>query len=211
MLHDRKVVGDEQVRQAVLVLQIFKHIDDLCLNGNIQRRDGLVADDKLRVHSQSAGDADALALAAGEFVRIAVGMLGVQAHTLQHFNNALPAVRLGGRKLVDVDGLAHDVAHRHAGVQAGIGVLEHDLHLAAVRQHVHGRLFAEFRLAAFVQHRGSVLVVQRHISAVKQRFAVIEDTAFRRLVQAQQRAARGGFSAAGFAHQPQCLALVDGE
>ena len=88
---------------------------------------------------------------------------------------------------MDVDGLAHDVAHRHAGVQAGIGVLEHDLHLAAVRQHVHGRLFAEFRLAAFVQHRGSVLVVQRHISAVKQRFAVIEDTAFRRLVQAQQR------------------------
>ena len=46
-------------------------------------RDALVGDDELRVHDESAGDADALALAAGELVRVAVGVLTVQADALE--------------------------------------------------------------------------------------------------------------------------------
>ena len=53
-----------------LVLQIHQQIDDLRLNRHIQRGHRFVADDQLRIERQRARDADALALAAGEFVRI---------------------------------------------------------------------------------------------------------------------------------------------
>ena len=48
-----------------------EQIDDLRLDRDVERRDRLVADDQLRLAGQRAGDADALALAAGELVRIA--------------------------------------------------------------------------------------------------------------------------------------------
>ena len=67
-----KVMGDKEIGQAQLLLQILKHIHNLRLNGNVQCGDRLVTDDKLRVHSQGARDADSLALAAGKLVRIAV-------------------------------------------------------------------------------------------------------------------------------------------
>ena len=67
--HDRQVVGDEQVRQAELALQVLEQVDDLRLDRHVERRHRLVADDQLRVQAERPGDADALALAAGELVR----------------------------------------------------------------------------------------------------------------------------------------------
>ncbi len=69
-------MGDEKVRQFELLLQIFQQVDDLCLNRNVERRDRLVADDETGFDRQGAGDADALALAARELVRIAIGVVG---------------------------------------------------------------------------------------------------------------------------------------
>ena len=43
---------------------------------------------ELRIARERAGDADALALAAGELVRIALGMLRQQSHLLQQFLHA---------------------------------------------------------------------------------------------------------------------------
>ena len=59
-------------RQAEAVLQILEQVDDLRLDRHVERRDRLVADDELRLAGERPGDADALALAAGELVRIAV-------------------------------------------------------------------------------------------------------------------------------------------
>ena len=69
VLHDREVVGDEEVGQAELALEVLEQVDDLRLDGDVERGDRLVADDELRVQRQGSGDADALALAAGELVR----------------------------------------------------------------------------------------------------------------------------------------------
>jgi len=63
-----QVVGDEQIGQTQLVLQVLQQVDDPGLDGDIQGRDRLVADDKLWIGGQSAGDADALPLPAGELV-----------------------------------------------------------------------------------------------------------------------------------------------
>ena len=79
VLDDRQVVADEQQRQAELVLQIDQQVDDLRLHRNVQRRHRLVADDQVGAGRQRARDADALALAAGEFVRIAADRVARQA------------------------------------------------------------------------------------------------------------------------------------
>ena len=69
MFDDAQVVGDEQISQMHLLLQLLQQIDDLRLNRNIEGRHRLIADDKLGTDRQGAGDADALALAAAEFMR----------------------------------------------------------------------------------------------------------------------------------------------
>ena len=73
MAHHREVVADEEVGEPELLLQVLEQVDDLRLDRDVERGDRLVADDELRVERQRPGDADALALAAGELVRVAVG------------------------------------------------------------------------------------------------------------------------------------------
>ena len=90
------------------------------------RKDGL--------HGQRAGDADALALAAGELVRVAPGMGGRQAHALQQVGDAFPALGAPG-EVVDVQGLADDLTHGHARVEARERILEDDLHAPPVLAH----------------------------------------------------------------------------
>ena len=75
---DGDVVRDEQVREPFILLQVLEHIDDLRLDGDVQRGDGFVADDELRFHSQRSRDADALLLAAGELMRETVGVFRIQ-------------------------------------------------------------------------------------------------------------------------------------
>ena len=60
--HDREVVGDEQVRQVVLFLEVKQEIENLCLDRHVECRHGLVAHDEVGVEGHGAGDADALAL-----------------------------------------------------------------------------------------------------------------------------------------------------
>ena len=72
-------MGDEQIGQTELLLQILEQVDDLRLDRNVERRDRLVAHDELRIDRQRARDADALALSARKFVRVAVGVVGLQA------------------------------------------------------------------------------------------------------------------------------------
>ena len=70
MLDHRQVVGDEEIGEVKLVLQLLEQVDDLCLDRHVQRRDGLVAHDERRIHRQCARDADPLSLAARELVRV---------------------------------------------------------------------------------------------------------------------------------------------
>ena len=70
--HDGKVVGDEQVREAELLLQICKQLQDLRLHQHVKSRDGLVKHHHIRLERKRAGDRDALTLAAGELVGVAV-------------------------------------------------------------------------------------------------------------------------------------------
>ncbi|GAA3220022.1 hypothetical protein GCM10020256_25600 [Streptomyces thermocoprophilus] len=89
MPHDSQVVGDEQERDAEFLLHLLKQVDDLRLDGHVQRGDRLVGDDQLRLQREGAGDADALTLTAGELVREPVVVLGVEADQLQQLADLL--------------------------------------------------------------------------------------------------------------------------
>ena len=85
----------------------------------------------LGLQRQRAGDADALALAAGELGREAVVVLGVEADELHQLLDPLLALGAAG-DAVDGERVADDRADPAARVERAVGVLEDHLHLAAV-------------------------------------------------------------------------------
>ena len=68
----RKIVRDEEIGEMPLALQPLHQIENLRLDRHVERRDRFVGDDEVGIGGERAGDADALLLAAGELVRIAV-------------------------------------------------------------------------------------------------------------------------------------------
>src|SRR5438552_11236684 len=98
MLHHRQVVGDEQVGQPELLLQLFQQVEHLRLDGHVQRGDGFIANDQLGVDCQCPGDADALPLPSGKLVRIAIHMVRRETDDLEQLLHppylSLPWARL---------------------------------------------------------------------------------------------------------------------
>ena len=128
---DADIVRDEQIGQIFLLLQIQQQIDDLRLDGDIKRGDRLIADDKFRVQDQRAGNSDPLALTTGEFVRVAVVMLRLQADL---FNDIQRHIHPVGAVPHVLDGqhLCQNLADIFSGIQRGIGVLKDHLQLRPV-------------------------------------------------------------------------------
>ena len=69
---DRKVVRDEEQGEPEFGLEVGEEIENLCLDGYVQRRHRLIADHEFRFEHEGSRDAYTLSLAAREFVRIAV-------------------------------------------------------------------------------------------------------------------------------------------
>ena len=89
-----EVVADEEVGQAQPVLQVAHQVEDLRLHGDVERRGRLVADDEVGLGRQRAGDGDALALAAGELVRVLRAVGGVEADEPQQLADAVRGLAL---------------------------------------------------------------------------------------------------------------------
>ena len=68
--HDAHVVGDDDDRHAEFVAQVHHQVEDLRLDGDVERGRGFVGDQQARPAGQRDGQHDALALAAGQLVRI---------------------------------------------------------------------------------------------------------------------------------------------
>ena len=76
VLYHTQIMGDEDQRDAQLLLQVHEQVDDLGLDGYVQRGNGFIGHDELRMDGQGAGDADALTLPAAEFVGKTVDVIG---------------------------------------------------------------------------------------------------------------------------------------
>ncbi len=184
VLDDREIVADEQQREAELALQILQQIDDLRLDRNVERGNRLVAHDQLGFGRERARNADALTLAAGEFVGPAVQRLARQAHGVHQRCDANLEILRGFGEAEIADRLGQDVAHAHARVEARERILEHHLHAAA-----------------HLAHRARRSVVDT--------LAVEDDLARSNLEQPQNGAADRRLAAAGLADQRQRLAARD--
>src|SRR5690606_38941853 len=180
-----QIVADEQIGKAVLLAQVHEQVDDLRLDGYVQRGHGLVAHQELGFDHQRAGNADALALAAGNLVWKTVAVFAVQAHFGQGAVNARRYLG-GGRQVVHLERFAQDLPQALARIERGLRVLEDHLHAQRVGQAL-----------------GAAQVLDGP--------ALIQQFAFGLAVQAGHDAAQRRLAAAGFSHQAQHFAGLHGQ
>ena len=123
--HHAHVVGDEDDGGAGLLLQVAHQLQDLRLDGAVERGGRLVGDQDLGIARHRHRDHDALAHAAGQLVRILLHpppRLG-DAHRIQHRDGALLGLR-PAEALVAAQAFDHLRADRQHGIEAGHRLLE---------------------------------------------------------------------------------------
>ena len=111
-------------------LQVAEEVEHGRLDGDVERRHRLVGDQETRRHAQRTGEADPLALAPGELVRVAVPELLAQPDRVEQLRHARFQLRAAG-DAVEPDRLADDLATGHARVERGVRILEDDVHATA--------------------------------------------------------------------------------
>src|SRR6185437_11120565 len=116
---DRQIVTDEDHRHSRIRLELDDQIDDLRLDRDVERTHRFITDDELRLDHHRARDSDALVLAAGKFVRIAVDPARLETDLIHDVADA----RLDGvaRKVPfqRLERFRNRLADRHAWIQAG--------------------------------------------------------------------------------------------
>src|SRR5581483_9722866 len=114
--HHGKIVSDEHVRQSEVVLKIVEQVDHLGLDGDIERRYGLVEHDQLGIDRQRSSNSDPLALSTGELVREAVYVLGIQSYAAQQLPHSIfhPIALVAA---VQADRGAHDLPDSLARIE----------------------------------------------------------------------------------------------
>src|SRR2546429_8672632 len=101
-----------------------------CALTETSSRDRLVGNDQPGPERKRAGDADALALTAGELVRKARRQVCRQPDTNQQIGNLVARLR-GGSEPVGIERRGNRRADRHARIEARERILEDDLHALA--------------------------------------------------------------------------------
>ncbi|KAG0746595.1 hypothetical protein G6F24_015688 [Rhizopus arrhizus] len=121
---DAQVVRDQHDGRAQAGLDVAQQVQDLRLDGDVQRGGGLVGDQYLGLARQRHGDHGALTHAAGQLIGIfAHAARGVRdLHQLQQLLGLRQGVA-ARQPLVQHERFADLLAHRDHGVQGGHGLL----------------------------------------------------------------------------------------
>ena len=127
--HDREVVRDEEVGDALVGLQLAQQLDDARLHRDVERGEDLVAQHQPRPRRERPCDRDALSLAARELVREAGREGGVEPDVLERLLDAGAAL-LAVQTEEQLERTPHDLMHALARVERRVRVLEDELDLA---------------------------------------------------------------------------------
>jgi hypothetical protein len=182
--YDWQAVGDKNVGKSEFALEFLQQEKDLRADGDVESGNRFVGDDELGLEDQRARDADALALATGKFVGIALhGFLG-EADAAKNCGGARKALLCVESWFMNGKRFGNDFADAHARVQRGVGILEDHLRLPARG--------AQFR------------------SAEREQVAPFElDFATVRLGEPEEHARESSLAAAAFADDSEGLAARD--
>src|SRR5471030_1886362 len=142
---DTEIMRDEQHGEVQPHTDLVEQLQHLLLHRYVERGDRLVGDQQLGLHGERAGDADALALAARELVRVAVERIGIEPYGLHQFFRA--DERFAALQAEIHRPLDDRLADRDARIHRAVGILEDDLHAAAVRPQLPGRHGGDLGLA----------------------------------------------------------------
>jgi hypothetical protein len=183
---DRKTMGDQEISEMEFLLELLKKQEDLGADGDIESGDGFIGNDERGAKNQGAGDANALALSAGEFVRIAVHGIVRQANAAEELCNPGEAIVTRELWLVNRQRFGDDFADAHSRVQRSERILEDHLHLATLR-------------------------AQGFSGEVQEVVAFEKNCAVIGLDEAEKHASEGSFAAAAFAHDGKGFAGLDKE
>ncbi len=132
---DAEIVSDEHHRHVAATLQVSDQLQDLRLRRDVQRRRRFVGDQHGRLQRQRHGDHHALALAAGQLMRIgAHRTLGIRqadlAQQLERFLLSLPR----RQEIMRLEHLGDLVADPHHRVQRRHRLLKHHGDVAAAQR-----------------------------------------------------------------------------
>src|SRR3546814_12977266 len=111
-------------------MRISDWSSDVCSSDLVQCRGGFVADKEAGARGQRAGDADALALAAGKLVGKTAQRLMAQADIIEQITHYRAGLLFVFRPFLKADGLGHDIQNAQWRIESRDRVLEHHLHLA---------------------------------------------------------------------------------
>ena len=131
-----EVVRDEDVGQPELVLEVEQQVEHLRLDRLVERRHRFVEDQKPRVEREPARDVDALALTAGDFVRIAPGEARQARDPTRRSRSCARSTACLWRHAVHARTERDGVLHGQARIERGVAVLEDHLDLPAERREV---------------------------------------------------------------------------
>ena len=187
-----QVVGDVDVRQPELLLEVEHQLEDLGPDAHVEHGDRLVGDEHLRVQDDRPRDDGALLLTAGQ-VRGVLREEPLDRGEPDALQGGLDldAERLAGGDLVDHQRVADRLLDGHRRVERGVRVLEDHLEVGAQPAQLGAAHLGDASLAAVLR--------------------VVGDPAVRRRHQPEQRAAERGLAAAGLADQAEHLAALEGD
>ena len=99
--------------------QVLEKIDNLGLNGHIQRGHRLIGHQKSRFHGQGTGNGHPLPLASRQLARIFIQEIRINAYIMKLKFRLRPKTPSGRSPVMDTHGLRHNIRHLHPLIQAG--------------------------------------------------------------------------------------------
>src|SRR5580704_1039571 len=130
---DRQVVADKGDRQMHLAAQLLEKPQNLCLRGDVEAGDDLVGEHEVRPQRHGTGDADTLALSAGELVGIAIDGDAREPDTIEHVVDQIERGAARPRKPMQKDRLDQDAANGVPRIERRHRILKDHLHAPPIR------------------------------------------------------------------------------
>src|SRR4029078_7123989 len=115
-------MGDEEIGDIGLILQLQEEPEDAFLDNLVEGRGHLIANDELGIRRKRPRYADALLLAARQFARQTVDQVLAELDLLEQVDHLAVAL-LAPEAQIELERTADHVAHPLARIERGVGRL----------------------------------------------------------------------------------------